>query len=419
MPHSTSNQPGPRCEVGATTAAGRLHPRQQSLTSPHPDSAHYVKQCHALLDRQLQVFAEERKLWNMERRGLHDRISQLETTLRRYKSAPSTRIASPPRKHEVNRNGSSRSSRGANGSGHSSASSTGDEVWRGSNPDVPPSRTFSESATNSQPKANERLPSIAENDKSQVSPRHSIKLMHGNIHKPSIFGSQIDKNLDGINFKASGVAPEIFRSVMSSESSSPLQSPSPSRLSPGTMRRPPSGLPGFHDLKNKDQYTMDAGHTPLASHKYPMLYGGSASGPSSITETPKGPEQEVPPLEPPTTAIKPPSERQESYFPIVESTNSGEGHPDPELKGPLGLTNERTADNQFLSELNTKLLQAAETETQSPPFQSIGGSNEEKEEDRPAEIGHDSEPEQEPKLRIKRSMNFGSQFGASNCGKGI
>ena len=304
---------------------------------------------------------------------------------------------------------------GANGSRDSSASSTGDEVWRGSNPDLKPSRTFPESSAASS-KLKERLPSIAENGKKDSTGQGSTDPLPEIIHKSSISGSEIDKDLDGINFKSSGLAPDIIRSVMSSGSASPLQSGSPSRSSQkGTTLSPPS-LSAFRELKN-DPYTMDAGHTPLASRKYPRL-DGSASNPSSNTETPSGPEQGIPPLESHVTQVKPPSERHDSYFPPVEPAESVESDPDPELKGPLGLTNERDGDTQFLSELNTKLLQAAETDVGGPSSPREERSSDQQDEDIAESSGFE-QPEHEPKLKIKRSMNFGTQLGASSIGKGV
>ncbi|KAL9128540.1 MAG: hypothetical protein Q9217_002805 [Psora testacea] len=430
IPHPASHRLDSCSESGASPVYGRV-PRQQFLTSPngtigtsprslktpHPNSAHYVKQCHSLLDHQLQAFAEERALWNLERRELHDRISQLEATLRHHQSSSSSRMSSPPEKNGSSRKGDIWGSIGTNGSRQSSTSSTGDEVWRGSNPDMRPTRTFSE-ALNPPLKAKERLPSIAENVKQHSAAEVPINPMAETIHKPTISGSEIDKNLDGINFKTSALPPEIIKSVMSSGSPSPLRSPTPNYLSPDTLRPPPSSLPALRD-PNKDPYTMDAGHTPLAIHKYSTLVS-SVSGPSSKAGTPTGPspEQERPPLEPPTTVFKVPSERQDSYFPAVQPAESMEGDADPELKGPLGLTNEPSGDDKFLSELDTKLLQAAQTETYGSLPASKDGASDQSEEQAKDDANFE-EPEHEPKLKIKRSMNFGTQFGASNCGKGI
>lgn len=111
--------------------------------------------------------------------------------------------------------------------------------------------------------------------------------------------------------------------------------------------------------------------------------------------------------------MRPPTERSDSYFPAAEDNSNDV---DPKLSGPLGLTNEEGEDKQFLSELDSKLLRAAQIDMFEPPAVA-GASNmvgSAKEEEKEFE-----QPEAEPKLRIKRSMNFGSVFGARNCGKGF
>ncbi|KAL9097373.1 MAG: hypothetical protein Q9163_006343 [Psora crenata] len=434
MQHSELNGRDSESEPGAMLAVGRVpgHPSMtllntmngtsspKSMTLPHPSSAHYVKQCHSLLEHQRQAFAEERALWNIERQELHERISHMEGTLRRYPSPLSSRVSSPPAKDKSSRNGSRNGFGGSmspNGSRHSSASSTADEVWRGSNPDIRPTRTFSAS-TSPPSKANKQLPNIIEHINQDPVRPVPISTILEKINKPTISGSEIDKNLDGINFKTSGLPPEIIKSVMSSGTSSPLQAASPSRLPRGTIRSPPSLLTATRNL-NRDPYTVDAGHTPLARHTRPALGGKDASGLSSNTDTPTGSVQEPQlPLEPPATAVKPPSERQDSYFPALEPAQAMECDLDRELKGPLGLTNERSKDDVFLSELDTKLQRAALTK----PYGSPPPRNHVANQPRaiPLGDGPDSEEaEDEPKLKIKRSMNFGSQFGASKCGKGF
>lgn len=122
--------------------------------------------------------------------------------------------------------------------------------------------------------------------------------------------------------------------------------------------------------------------------------------------------------------VKIPCERQDSYFPPPKENEDGEDNvsdadadADPELQGPLGLKNEVGGDQHFLHELDSKLLQAAKEETHSPPEGSVGDENKENRAEKEDEKFE--QPEQEPKLRIKRSMNFGSQLGDRHCGRGI
>ncbi|KAL8761524.1 MAG: hypothetical protein Q9184_002373 [Pyrenodesmia sp. 2 TL-2023] len=158
----------------------------------------------------------------------------------------------------------------------------------------------------------------------------------------------------------------------------------------------------------EENLTLHAGHTPLA-RPVPGL-DGTTSAIDSDLPTPTL-ESERPPIEPRTSFTKVPSERADSYFPLpADELDSGrasreldtpaDAQQDPELQGPLGLTNERSSDNRFLSQLDSKLTQAASSSN--PPAaagaQQIQGFN-------------DTDPE--PKLKIKKSMNFGSQLGGS------
>lgn len=266
--------------------------------------------------------------------------------------------------------------------------------------------------------------------------------MQQGLHKPSVSGAGIDKDLDGINFKSSIMSPIPAKNVMTPQSPSP-QTSSPRLLSPGTIQ-----LPSSRFEKSLDPYTKDAGHTPLARQAYFNADGASSE---SDGATPTQLETERPPLEPHVSFGKLPSERSDTYFPVAEEQpriekdkprNGGgksrdeENRPqdgenaddgkdrsrdgedkspdeDPELKGPLALDNSNGEDSHFLNELDSKLLQAARSKAFSPPSVSLDR------EDSPDKDGKDFEqPEQEPKLRIKRSMNFGSAFGAKTSWKG-
>jgi len=90
------------------------------------------------------------------------------------------------------------------------------------------------------------------------------------------------------------------------------------------------------------------------------------------------------------------------------------------MNAPLGLTNDVLGDNQFLSALDSKLEAAAAATGESSMDEetsTVGGASEKKAD---SDGGEGIEqPESEPRLRIKRSMNFGSAFGSSRCGKGV
>lgn len=377
------------------------------------------------MEHQRQTFDEERALWNTERVELHERIAQLEGSLRRYQAISSSQVSSPI--NNSTRGSQSNSSLWSllskDDSSHTSMTATGDEIWRGPKPDVQPTRTFSDPMPQaSKPGDRDRLPSIAEDT---TCGRKDSSDMQPGFYKPNVSGAEIDKNLDGINFKSIALFPVPAKKVMTP------QSPSPGTPSPGTIQLPSSKFEA-----PLDPYTKDAGHTPLARHTLFNADGASSAGDRA---TPLQPEMERLSFEPQVSFAKLPSERSDSYFPVAEEElrveknkhRDGEDEPwdekdesgdaeeksrdeDPELKGPLGLDNGTGEDKQFLDELDSKLLQAAGSETSSLPIVSMDkGSSSDK-----AEGGFEL-PEHEPKLRIKRSMNFGSAFGAKTCGKGF
>ena len=371
-------------------------------------------QFRALMERQRKVHSEERDLWHIERKALEEKIVKLEVSLQRYQAISSSQATSPIDKGGSAANSSFWSLLGTERSVGTSTSSTGDEVWRGPKTDVQPTRTFSGNST--QPhKPGDRLPSIAENAHTgnrKESSEHSTD-KQGAPHKPSINGAVIDKNLDGITFKTGGLAPGVAKNIMTPQSPSPVPA-SPSKISPGTIPSPSNALEAPEDI-----LTKDAGHTPLARRSY---FNNNGPG-SADVETPTQPELERPPLEPHTTAVKLPSERSDSYFPPVPDEPEPIGNEDPELKGPLGLTNDASADNKFLRALDSKLEQAAKSSSSdnldSPAVAGASSNTNSDQGDNGDDVPGFEQPDHEPRLRIKRSINFGSAFGSKSCGRGI
>lgn len=397
-----------------TSARAPLHQHTNSMsrhirsptkpsTSIHVASPRYVHQYRDLMDKQRQTFDEERALWHTERTELQEKIFQLEASLHRYQAISSSQVSSP-----IEANGSEKShSFSPAAVDESRHTSTGDEFWRGSGgkSNARPKRTFSDSSNQSL-KMEDRLPIISEDPnphkpKAASFPIDSIG--SGSLRKAGIRGIGTDKNLDGITFRKSSLAPSISESLTTPQPSLSNRSPSPTRVSPGSITIPP-----FLLTEPDDPYTKDAGHTPLARRSQ-YNPDGKPSALSSGLATPTEPEVDRPPLEPRASAVKVPSERTESYFPNLEEDMDG----DVELQWPLGLKNDKAEDKTFLNELDSKLLQAARSKPAEPPERSESDKE---------NVGEDKsfiQPEPEPKLRIKRSMNFGSQLGAANCGKGF
>ena len=385
-----------------------------SVTSPsrlsfpsHVASSQYVEQYRALVDHQRQVHDEERALWHIERQELHGRVADLEASIRQYRIRLGKEATSPSETSNI----VSGAFFPSKGPPRAMSASTGDEFWRGAGgkTGAQSTRTFSEPTNTAIKLPGRRMSSIAEDDGMYKLGKTSDK-QHKLRHKPSIDGVKIDRNLDGIMFRPSGLPPAIVKTAMTPQPPSPLQSPRPHHHSANHIQ-----LPSSHIEKPEDLYTKHAGHTPLARRT-------SQSDTNSVHVVSDPPttvisEKERPPFEPCPSFARPPNERSDSYFPRVMD-NIDE---DAELKPPLTLRNNGVEDNSFLSELDSKLLHVAKSETLSSASNegNAGDTNRPNESSMADQLNSFDQPEPEPKLRIKRSMNFGSQFGESKCGKGI
>ncbi|MCJ1372184.1 hypothetical protein MMC20_003406 [Loxospora ochrophaea] len=384
------------------SSASQMPSSSTQAISSQIASLRYVEQFRALLDHQRQVFDKERALWHIERSELHGKILELEAVARRFQARSNSESWSP-----LQSSGSKAATLTSFSVGDQSReanSSADDGPWKPSQSQSvsPPSRTFSGFSIASVAGVKRHMPSISENESSDVldNPLDAELKKREPGHRPSIEGSKIDKNLDGINFKPGGLAPSLVKSVMTPPSTSPLHSPPFARGYPSTLELPPK------TLVPEDPYTKDAGHTPLAP-PLKTLGSHSSSGDSEIATVP---EQERPPLEPHTSVIRPPNERANSYFPLLPDS----ADEDPALQGPLGLVHDETEDKIFLRELDLKLSQV-QSESSAPDEHDVKPGEEAK-----LDLRGGGEADPEPKLRIKRSMNFGSQLGgASSCGRGI
>ena len=335
---------------------------------------------------------------------LHEKIAQLDGSLRRYQAVSSSQLSSPTNT-SINlpqTDSSSQSLLSKDGSSPTSATTTGHEFWRGPQPASQPTRTFSEPTIQpTKPRDQSRLPSIAED--TTCGRKDSSNMQHDS-RKQSLSGRVMEQNIDGITFKSNPLSAVPANKIMTPQSPSPRTS-TPSLISPQKIHLPLSTLEA-----PLDPYTKDAGHTPLARRAYVQGDGASSEGDGT---TPTQPEIDRPPLEPHASFTKLPSERSNSYFPTVEGESRDKKDipvdqeedgkdkspdEDPELKGPLGLDNSSTRqNNRFLHELDSR-LEGLVAQKDNEDFE---------------------QPEEEPKLRIKRSMNFGSAFGAKTSGKGI
>jgi len=400
-----------------------MSPSRNSSVSVSVSSTAVFEKSRNLLDKQRnaaeqerQSFAAERALWDIERQALYARVQELEQALNvknglnltKQSSAISPLEMGPPYFGSLTAQGDSGtfgSFSSGNGSRHTGTESDGDEFWRGAGArkGSVATRTFSDSSMRPHKPEDRRLPSIAETE----SPRKSSEVLASCINTVersiktgggSNEGAKLDKNFDGIKFKLSGHPPE--NAVLTPQSPSPKQSLSPSRVSPGYIEIPSSKLSAPEDI-----LTKNAGHTPLAQRTEST---GNSSRLASNAETPT---QEVP-RHPRASVARPPTERSDSYFPPAPEDE------DPELKDPLNLQNDGKHDKAFLDELDSKLTDAAKSTTCEV---SEASSSENQDIPACAESSTDrpkfDQPDHEPKLRIRRSMNFGAPLGVGRCGK--
>lgn len=394
-----------------------------------------------IADRKMmeEVMAEERELWEAERKILKARIAELEAHQDKRGSHASI---SPPTSHKGSAN-PARQAISFTSPGSNAVSVTGSidgsssraiRQESGRNADGSPfyapaprnpSRTFEASET-----ADLRVDSITAPRESAIrvtskeltssdfiqSPpsTHDLESIQEDIPE-SIDISMIQPELEGVPIRASAVSPTFAAKVLS-----PMYSPS--KLSPNikpAARDVATSLSRSNSsAKEKDKtattlevacqpenrrLTMHAGHTPNHSiSKLGWLDGGSASGDAT-------PRQEHRPGHIHHPSVAPGLE----YFTVDDDAERDQG--DKELSGPLGLTNESSKDDAFLQALVEKLEEARKSQPVSPSNES--GSSVQSEGKAPSqrnsivEDGDEDEKEEGPPLRLKPSFNFGRPMG--------
>ncbi|MCJ1244697.1 hypothetical protein MMC30_001896 [Trapelia coarctata] len=402
------------------SSASQLPNAQSNGSSfSHLASFKYIEQYRLFVERQRQLHNEERELWHTERQELHAKISELGATIQQLTGRKGSEIISPLSAPMFPSRAFASFAESYSHGSRTTSESVGDEFWRGAGgkSNSVPTRTFSESSEYSIGKQDERrVPGIVKEQRGSSIIESPDDISRQRSHetdeqrpRASIDGASLHKDLDGISFKPTALQPTIVKSVITPQSPSPLHPSSPpprgsTQRSPNIPDSSPSNI-----LDVVDAYTRDAGHTPLAR---------ITSDHTSNQATPTTTEQMREPR-PSMAASGRPNERSDSYFPPQSITESEEPAEDPALKHPLTLPPEETEDNPFLNELDTKLLQAARTSTFSPESET-SDAGDRKAEDKSTEHNADEDDtDPEPKLRIKRSMNFGSQLGAKNCGRRI
>ncbi|KAL2813262.1 hypothetical protein BJX63DRAFT_229202 [Aspergillus granulosus] len=343
----------------------------------------YLEESRSLLDRQRInfdreriLFAEERQLWEKERELLKIRIAELEALLK-GKGVATGGVLYPT----------------------SFPSTHPSQVWEGSSPMSKPTRVFPDEE---KPDTHFQfqLPTALEQGASgrpapsldaALSPMSHATDSTASIPVPI---EKLDSRLDGITLKSSALPPEVVARVMTPPSPSPREtSPNSSHDKPSMDRRNSVKLK-LSDLGAPEtNLVRDAGHTPMVVIDRDV-------------ETAQGTPGEGP-LTPPITRVQQPTERSDSYFSGVTDLPD-----DPALKGPLSLVNEKGHDDDFLSEVDQKLLSQARQILGPGPK---GGEIDEDDDgdDDETETKPPGQGDAEPEIKFKNTTNFGTAFGQS------
>lgn len=357
-------------------------------------------------EREREIFENERKLWNAERAMLKAKIVDLEFNLnktnggkRRFSNDGSSASAQAFRKGLGQKLsfGGSRASRG------SSETNGPHPVWE--TPDMGATVTRVFPHEDQQPHSKKSasitngLPSIAESAKEKPLTIHSVPVPV----------TMLDSSLDGITLKSAGLE-SSFVKVGSPSSTSPDHPPSPGPRLNKEERILRVRLDGLLS-PTEVSLVRNAGHTPMEFGK-PAASGETTSG----LESRKSPEAEatIPKShsDPHPRSVRPPSERSDSYFSTAFTTETCDAalttNGDVELKAPLTMSNkpEENGADDFLNQLDARLI--AESHAQN----GSGGDAEQNGIVKLDDEGDDAMP----RLKLKKSMNFGSAFGSKNCG---
>lgn len=451
-------------------------PRQQASSIrfknavPEIDMDAYIENTRSVIEgqregfeREKKTFDRERKMWNAERSMLKARIAELEYKLDKSQASSGRRRYSndstaAPSVDSFRSKYSSFSGPSITSSGTSSRQSSQEKdknttpIWEGLENTAPVTRVFS----NEDQKAATHLPSISEdeamlNEGDTVSPKTDIPAAPIPIEA-------IDSNLEGIMIKPTALAPS-FVARINSGPQSPAHELSPrARASEGLAMEMNNLLSPLDE-----KLTRHAGHTPMALD----TNGASTGGNSTEHPTPKA---ENPPA--PVSTARPasrPSENSDSYFGFSEESKEtvkvdkfdavedkgradvrrgtllnpaqtmreeihDELDEDPALQGPLMLdpAAKLQSSNSFLDLVDAKLQeeikQHPEVSTEasqtaavvSPPISNGISSRSPERKDNYEKKQKELEADDGmPKLKMKRSMNFGSAWGGTFPGRHI
>lgn len=400
--------------LAPVSSASQIPKQAFRMTNPtqEVDMSAYFEQCRNVNEQLRKTHEQERKAWEIERAALRTRIADLEFRLNKAGGGSRRRLSNE------SSHTSGRSFRpdfqvpfitgamnGNRSHGHTISNAPlehlkhedGRPVWEPESP-APATRVFSHDEDV------HHLPSISEDG-----PLEDLSPQCSRENKP-IPIQEIDETLDGITVKSEGVKSSFTKVMSPIIITSPARSPSPSKhlLEPTALKLDASALLDPLDAKLKKH----AGHTPLAFDEI-LSSTASTGDPTPREEKPIAPAPSTrPPLRP--------SERSDSYFSTtnipttdireeaIEETDGPEPQFVPEedkpLTGPLMLdpSGKSEASHNFLEQLDHKLNDEVRKSLSSSPALAPTTSAE----------SNKTDDDNMPRLRLKKSTNFGSAYGA-------
>lgn len=424
---ATSNVP----LLPSVSSASHLPRQSFRVTNPpyHIDMNAYFENCRNVNEQLRQTHEQERKAWDIERSALRTKIADLEFQLNKTKdsgrrlsneSSHGTFRSLPKPDFDFHTSIAKRNARHARVQQARTAPSQ-PPVWQPESA-APPTRVFGKDDDTTY------LPSISEDASLDHMDDLSPRSTHENHPIPI---QQIDGTLDGITVRSEGVRSSFSKIMSPIVVATPARSPSPRAYQDGN-RLVVDGYSALDGLEHK--LVRNAGHTPL-------IFDGTVSVTETLSAapTPKPDELEVEqkevPIAPAPTAKRPPprpSEKADSFFTphdvqaIAEEVEPPEEedefehkplfdtHEDKPLTGPLMLDHlgESQASHVFLDKLDEKLNEEVRRSKSNSPENA--GSPARQQLDHAEEEGEEDEV---PRLRLKKSTNFGSAYGFSMPGQ--